>query len=1486
MPFTPFPSAFRTILFGSTLFVVALEVGASPLPYLDDPGLQACLEQHSELNNWSQAEQVTQLECVGRGVEMLNGIEQLPNLIHLNVAENALADITVLGASWTPRLTFLDISDNPLVMANDLAWVLQYQQNLTYLGLAGLDLAGFSSWGLLPPELLGLNAANTNLSNDPSTPFIAFPEMISSLNLADNALDYVDFAAQLPNLRELNVARNNITSLYPLTMISQLESLDVSANPLPDDWELRNVLAQQSNLQSLSVADLRVTSDTLMQIPNPMALQSLDVSGTDLGAGNWLGTFVGLQRLVADRTKLKDVYFLQNLGQLRELSLADNAIEDFPDFPFVSALESLNLAGNHLYALNFQVGSNTLKHLDLGGNTELPSVQVSALLGALNIIESLGVAGLLDSYSALDSLPNPDRITYLDISDIQTDSYVDVQRFQNLKTLKAQNSNLKDIFGLQNLLFLQSLYLANNQLEYLPGNWQSRSLRELDLSHNKLMDLWPLQNLRGLTLLSLADNVNLNGADIAQILQSNGALRSLDLSGLDFEWASLNQLSRPELLTSLRLANCGLSFLGPLSNFYGLQELDVSGNHLQEIYDLQFMQQLRSLNIANNAIYDWYANNQVFNLRYLNVSNNPIWDFNALQQFVAAQTRLESLLADGIEIPPSQFYQFQDSFLLRELSVAGSQLEVLPSLWQMPNLERLNLANNHILFLDGLMALTNLREFNIANNGLIYLSSLPEEAPLTLLNLANNRGIDFNQFFLNNSNIRYLKQLNLAGLGLTSLYELPLPELSGLTVLDLSDNRLMDLDGVQMLTSLQTLVVDNNRIKELWPLSQSTRLSELSARNNRVTYIEGLPYYNLTSLNLLGNMVEYLGQLEQFHKLTKLALTAAPMGSFGSVNAILNDHPGWRELRLQGFAIASIDELPLPMLRDLEVLEIANAGMLQLDRLVELDRLRVLELPNNNLLDVYFVGQLQGLQTLNLENNQITGLNGGNGLDRLQVLKLSGNVNLSLVEINNLLANAPLLNTLSLSDMDVFDLSAFNFVNPQAMRELSVVNSGLNYLAGVERFSRLEGLNVSYNDLQDVYWINNLHNLKSLDLSNNSQTLNDIPLNSLRFMENLQLNELSFFSPENILAQIAGLPHLKHLGVAGIPIADLYTFNLANPEQLLTLNLTGSLESSADVGVLGDFAQLRELNLSHNGLTDLYSLNDLFNLERLDLSDNTVGDVSWLIMMAQNQILGYVNLLNNGQIPCEQLDQLASIPTLQLQRPEDCLKGTPPELAVFAPMSGQVFEAGELLQLSANASDWEDGGLHADISWTSSLDGFLGVGANLSVLLSGGSHVISVAVTDSDGNRVAEDIPITVNTTTNYCAAKGSSTRYEWIESLLLNGVNVATGNNNGYLDSTGVLLTATSGINQLQLNPGYGYGSYSENWAVWIDLNRDGNFSAGEKMVAAYGSGLQSSYFTIPMGVAAGEARMRVVMSWGAAPVPCGNFNFGEVEDYSILLP
>lgn len=138
----------------------------------------------------------------------------------------------------------------------------------------------------------------------------------------------------------------------------------------------------------------------------------------------------------------------------------------------------------------------------------------------------------------------------------------------------------------------------------------------------------------------------------------------------------------------------------------------------------------------------------------------------------------------------------------------------------------------------------------------------------------------------------------------------------------------------------------------------------------------------------------------------------------------------------------------------------------------------------------------------------------------------------------------------------------------------------------------------------------------------------------------------------------------------------------------------------------------------------------------------------------------------------------------------------------------------------------------------------------------------------------------------SYCDSRGNSS-HEWVEGVVVNGMVRVSPANTGYLDGTaGKPFELTGNGDRLEVRPGYSSSSYPENWAAWIDFNQNGVFDTAERVLTAQGIGAQSSVIALPASVPSGTTRMRVQMRWGGNPQPCGNYSYGETEDYLVKFP
>ncbi|GGX11832.1 VPS10 domain-containing protein [Aquimarina muelleri] len=143
---------------------------------------------------------------------------------------------------------------------------------------------------------------------------------------------------------------------------------------------------------------------------------------------------------------------------------------------------------------------------------------------------------------------------------------------------------------------------------------------------------------------------------------------------------------------------------------------------------------------------------------------------------------------------------------------------------------------------------------------------------------------------------------------------------------------------------------------------------------------------------------------------------------------------------------------------------------------------------------------------------------------------------------------------------------------------------------------------------------------------------------------------------------------------------------------------------------------------------------------------------------------------------------------------------------------------------------------------------------------------------------------------TNYCASNGQSTKDEYISNVKLGTINKSsTAGAGGYSDFTSESTGLSKGNSTtITVTPVWTGTKYNEGYSVWIDYNQDGDFvDAGEQVwtKAASTTTPVSGNFTIPATAKDGNTRMRVSMRYNAIPSPCESFDYGEVEDYTVVI-
>lgn len=144
-----------------------------------------------------------------------------------------------------------------------------------------------------------------------------------------------------------------------------------------------------------------------------------------------------------------------------------------------------------------------------------------------------------------------------------------------------------------------------------------------------------------------------------------------------------------------------------------------------------------------------------------------------------------------------------------------------------------------------------------------------------------------------------------------------------------------------------------------------------------------------------------------------------------------------------------------------------------------------------------------------------------------------------------------------------------------------------------------------------------------------------------------------------------------------------------------------------------------------------------------------------------------------------------------------------------------------------------------------------------------------------------------------YCEAFGENSSEEYIDIVEIGEYINESGNNGGLalFEDEGIVF-AQGGEYPTTLTPGFPGQSFSEYFKLWVDLDQDGTFSDEELLLESESGSSEpvSGTVTIPENALLGNTRMRIAMRYvggfgSSPPQACGDFNYGEIEDYCITI-
>lgn len=318
----------------------------------------------------AEAENVQNVNCSGRSISNIVGLQDCPNLKYLNLNGN---NVSVIDLPNLQKLETIVAYGNPITkinVNNDIALKDLYLQNVNTNALNGntFTITGYDQAPTLELAFAGTEFTTLNLTGS---------SVLTSFNIDENI-----------QLTKLVASGNSLVTGVNVSTLTALTHLDLNACGLTD-------LNVDSNVE-LQYFDCSSNKLTALNVNNNVALTMLDCSDNQLSTIRVVNN-TALDKLDVSKNNLLNVNVRSNTV-LKTLNVSDNAGITALALGYNTGLETLEASNTALTDIDL---SNNLeiKNLNLAGCSSLHILDVSKNLK----MSELDING--SSVSSLRTIP-------------------------------------------------------------------------------------------------------------------------------------------------------------------------------------------------------------------------------------------------------------------------------------------------------------------------------------------------------------------------------------------------------------------------------------------------------------------------------------------------------------------------------------------------------------------------------------------------------------------------------------------------------------------------------------------------------------------------------------------------------------------------------------------------------------------------------------------------------------------------------------------------------------------------------------------------------------------------------------------------------------------------------------------------------------------------------------------------------------------------
>ena len=761
------------------------------------------------------------------------------------------------------------------------------------------------------------------------------------------------------NITELNLQGVNdakITNLTGLQNFSNLTSLNLSGNAITNAESI-GVL---SKIKNLNLSDNPANESILSTVSKLTSLKELNLSNTQLNGDQLsnLKNLTSLEKIVISKNNISSVESISSLSGITSMDLSINkSFTDFKQLTTFRKLTELNVSGTGITTFSGSNGTTTHDGIELLVNLEKLYAQDN-----LNIISS-GLNSIYATYNnGNGTVPYLGKIKVLNLSSIGASGKRPTISFSSFAKLTT----------------LEELHLASNDMTSLSGLAKLENLKYIDLANNKIQSnqlqyFIQKTTVNGESVVQTentlkANKIDLRGNEIIDI--STFAIYPADITWLDL---SSNHIYEIEPLSKHSLSE-GL-FLQKQDITFGLYKKTASVNHYIILPTIFRYNKVEGKNIYSPDV-EFSFDGVTLNPDYSDPNQyNVIIDYNKTKNDILT-AKISGGFADGTVLNFSIGTQGDtscyiesllfndenlDSAIAKELTKSDMEKSIkyfarvpkiininqdaISKITQLDLKHTDSMENTKIKDVTGLENFYNLTTLYLQNNDIKSSDSLATCVKLQSLYLSNNTNL-----YDNNNAIEKmiaLVTLDLSNTGMTNLdslnalteYFIGKKKTTTLISLNISDNKLNNIDGIENITSLQSLSIANEKLtdEKISKLNNLTKLSTLNINGNQIENIDILSSLDLRYLYFNNNNVQSLQPIKGkvFYELEfagNKVQDISPLSGHRTINNLVMDGNKIEDTTvLAGISMSEEQKLSVMGQKIVRILDKGTTGLVQVE---------------------------------------------------------------------------------------------------------------------------------------------------------------------------------------------------------------------------------------------------------------------------------------------------------------------------------------------------------------------------------------------------------------------------------------------------------------------------------------------------------------------------------------------------------------------------